>query len=462
MKQEVRTLAKILTGLTVIGGFGYVYAQGSLEDQKARLVQELTETVLNELNVIKGKIELRYDLGEEVLEGEQAAITQATNAVVKTTVNRAFDGDTPGLVKGDHGKELACLDGTMSFKAEEDFNDDEKHLIKGVVAPGKSYDLEVRLSNAEDHSRIDRASTSQGVALKLKNVSSVIGQRSRLPDFPSTDEQDFLMTSARTFFLPNIMRYADVFSYRADHPHPSIVTKMAYFIPRFFWLKPRADEEKAAQLRVTEPHAPGRPESVLSHPYWSKHPYAWGEANEVDQNGEELNAVKYSVEPCSDELRMEKISNPEDKDYQIRFLTAAFGANGQICYNFRVQTRPASDRGTIEEQRYPIENASVEWNETETPFKTIGQIILKGDSEKNREWIRLANEFLAGKSKTEFAALQGSCGQTEFSPWNGLLAHQPLSNIARGRRDVYKASALVRKHKAEYDERIRKILDRAE
>src|SRR5690242_11647635 len=83
---------------------------------KEKLTKSVVEQVLEKLGPITEQTPaLRADLGEHIVDGEDEAIDQATEDVVKTIMHRAFTGTTPGVAKGDHGKTQACLKGTIRF-----------------------------------------------------------------------------------------------------------------------------------------------------------------------------------------------------------------------------------------------------------------------------------------------------------------------------------------------------------
>lgn len=397
--------------------------------QKQQLVDQTVAEVLAQMQNIGAQgPALRTDLGEHVIDGEPEAIAQATTDVIKTVMNRAYVGTTPGIAKGDHGKTLSCLSGTIEFLGADKI---PAHLQRGVVVPGARYEVLARLSNAEEPSRIDRSSTSQGVALKLKNVSKVLtsqnrSEQDRLPDFPNTDEQDFLMTSAPTFFVSNIVEYAAAFGLRNGESGATDFIKALAKHPR---LVERLGTELGAKLRTASASAPGAPTNIVKGTFWSKHPYAWGTSEEGSK------AVKYSVEACENSSDLKATSKTED--FQKRFISDALDLNKQICFYLRVQTRPDG----VTEQDFPIEDGNIEWQTDKAPFVRIAKIILP---KKGNEFWHMPEE-------------QAACGKTEFTPWNGLMAHQPMSNLARGRRLVYKASALVREKKDQLDPAIESV-----
>ncbi len=76
--------------------------------------------------------------------------------------------------------------------------------------------------------------------------------------------------------------------------------------------------------------------------------------------------------------------------------------------------------------RMPVEDASVAWPEDESPYHPVARI-------------RVA----AQPAWSEARASQADDGLA-FSPWHGLLAHQPLGSVNRSRRPAYAAMAALR------------------
>jgi hypothetical protein len=73
--------------------------------------------------------------------------------------------------------------------------------------------------------------------------------------------------------------------------------------------------------------------------------------------------------------------------------------------------------------KMPIEDASVEWNEELSPFRTVATLRV----EPQLGWVHGDSE------RTEDAL--------SFAPWHGLAAHQPLGGVNRARKSPYGFSA---------------------
>ena len=78
----------------------------------------------------------------------------------------------------------------------------------------------------------------------------------------------------------------------------------------------------------------------------------------------------------------------------------------------------------------PIENASVIWDEAQSPFITLATITIKD------------------QNFTSPTAMQ-TCEAMSFNPWQSLKAHQPLGGINRVRKPVYSEIANFRQSENE-------------
>jgi len=74
----------------------------------------------------------------------------------------------------------------------------------------------------------------------------------------------------------------------------------------------------------------------------------------------------------------------------------------------------------------PVENPTVVWDATESPFRAIARIVVPPQSGWNDDKTRRIDDGMA------------------FNPWHGLAAHQPLGAINRARRSAYAMSANFR------------------
>ncbi|HNH06851.1 MAG TPA: catalase, partial [Leptospiraceae bacterium] len=91
--------------------------------------------------------------------------------------------------------------------------------------------------------------------------------------------------------------------------------------------------------------------------------------------------------------------------------------NNMLTYIFQLQFY-------ADEKSTPIEDASVNWEESEIPYLTVAKLhLLKQDTDSPQ-----------GKEFSELAE------KSVFDPWKALADHRPLGDVMRARKAVYYAS----------------------
>jgi len=142
--------------------------------------------------------------------------------------------------------------------------------------------------------------------------------------------------------------------------------------------------------------------------YYSCVPYLYGR-----KNGHKR-AIKYAVIP--------RISQPsklgELNDNYLREAMIKTLAHQSVNFDFSIQfqTDPIN---------MPIEDASIVWSKSDSPFITVASIEIPMQAFAN------ANQDAFARSLT-------------FNPWHTLPVHQPLGNQNRARRTIYHATSRMR------------------
>jgi hypothetical protein len=145
--------------------------------------------------------------------------------------------------------------------------------------------------------------------------------------------------------------------------------------------------------------------SHLEIPYWSATPYLFGRER----------AVKYTVRPIA--TRRTAPPNPLTDTYLHDRLRAHL-LESEASFDFLLQFQADS-------RRMPIENATVEWREGESPYVPVARIVIP------RQDIDAVGRDLA-------------CEQISFNPWSCLAEHRPLGGMNRARREIYEAMSQLR------------------
>lgn len=319
---------------------------------------------------------------EQLRPDEQAQTDRAIDNFVRIVEKNK----TTYAGRGAHAKGHSCL--KCYFTVLE--NIDQKYRYGVFKVPGKTYKGWIRFSNANSNYAKSRDinKDAHGMAIKLLGIE---GQPLARAVDPGPATQDFLMADNPSFFSANIDDYNN-FLETDNYIHFFFngLNPFNWHIREFF----------IALDTLKKP--PGSP---LWISYFSNTAYKLGPHN-----------IKFSTRPCqSGQSRYEP--DDENPDFMRENLAKELG-EGEGCFYFRVQTQVPS-------RNMPIEDPSVEWKESDSPFIPIARIIIP------------EQEFISA-SQMQF------CENLSFSPWYALKEHRPVGQFNRIRRDVYRASSNYR------------------
>ena len=302
-------------------------------------------------------------------------VAEMSQRVAAVTLAESENGVIPRF---NQPKSVACLTG--KFRVHEDI---PKELKQGVFAIPASYPAMLRFANATNMD--DSEKDIRGLSIKVSEVSGKV-----LWGAPGT--QDFVLNSYPALFVATPEEFLAFIRARQEDK------KMRFFLNPF-------DSHLKSLLIVFK--ARKKHLSPLDIRYWSTVPFRLGETG--DQ------VVKYSVTPCSKYTTTKVVDAGENQ------LRAAIGAHLQqsaACFNFGVQKQ--TDPKTM-----PIEDASVIWDEKESPFITVATITLENQAFDNPNSL-------------------ATCERSSFNPWQSLSAHEPLGRMNEVRRMVYQHAAELR------------------
>jgi hypothetical protein len=296
-------------------------------------------------------------------------------------LQEAHKDDNGGVVKrGFHAKIHGCVRG--EFSVNGDVPAEARH---GLFAEPRSYAAWIRFSNGQGKHQPDKQRDVRGLAVKLVGVE---GDKLLEIDRDAVTH-DFLMTNRPASHVDDateFMEFADATAsnfkfaaYLATHPKVAL---------------------RLARVKKDVP-------SVLTEIYWSGAAYKLGPR-----------AIKFSMRPCT--LGEGEMPDDPSDDYLREELRASL-AGSDACFDFMVQFQGDPDD-------YPIEKASVEWDEEESPFVPVGRLrIPKIDYDDPATSQRAARE-------------EAYCEKLSFTPWHASPEHRPLGHINRARKAVYQAS----------------------
>ncbi|UZM16578.1 catalase family protein [Pseudomonas kielensis] len=320
---------------------------------------------------------------EQIPAGE----TAMTQEVIQTAV-RIVDQhrDNTRYLRDAHAKAHGCL------KAEvQVLTDLAPDLRQGVFSEaGKTWQATLRLSNGNAYPQFDSMRDARGMALKLLDVPGT----QLLKDHQGRGEQDFVMFNHPNFFVSDVAEYRQNVAAQADGK------KVLAFFPGW---DPRSWQVRHLFIALAT-LAPA-PTSPTQSTYFSVSPYKFGNAN-----------AKFRVAPDPDSCPSYTL--PAQNQALPNFLRSALNqqlSTDRVPACFVLQIQRQDPRAYM-----PIEDTSIEWQESDAPFETVARIRIP------------AQDF-------DTPALNLQCDNQSFNPWFGLEAHRPIGGINRLRKAVYEA-----------------------
>ena len=246
----------------------------------------------------------------------------------------------------------------------------------GLFARPRTFPAFIRFANAASVS--DREKDLRGMSIKVRSVDG-----DNLT--PGETAQDFVLNSHPVMTAPGTREFLALL--RAVEAGG--LTRAFYFL----------SHPKATRVALA---ARQNPPSHLDISYWSTTPYLYGEGR----------AVKYIARPHA----TRKHDPPRRlTDTYLRDALISHLAHSDATFDFMIQFQ--TDSKTM-----PIEDASVEWKEQDSPYIPVARIRIP-------------------QQKLDSAERETACEQVAFNPWHAIAAHRPLGNFNRARRDIYNAMA---------------------
>jgi len=326
---------------------------------------------------------------EEEIPKDEAALTQGIIEDAIRIVEQHRDNTR--VLRDAHAKAHGCVKAQLTV-----LPDLAPELRHGVLAePGKTWQAWMRLSNGNAYPQFDSARDARGMAIKLLDVP---GEK-LLSSKATAGNQDFVMFNNSVFFVRDVAEYKQNFAAQADGH------KVLAFFPSW---DPRSWEIR--HLIIAMKTLAPAPDSPVSATYNSIAPFKLGPHN-----------IKYRVIP--DPQSCPPYQLPEQNTKLPNFLRNALYQQLSLdrvpaCFALQVQRQNAA-------HYMPIEDTSVEWSESISPFETVATIRVPAQDFDSRE----QNQF---------------CDNLSFNPWHALPEHRPIGGINRLRKAVYEAVSVYR------------------
>jgi len=327
---------------------------------------------------------IAYHLQTHAIVTAEEVIPLDEQAQIQMAAKQA-EGIVEGLkttyaARGVHAKGHACVKAFLDVHADID-----ARLQHGVFAkPNTRYKSWIRFSNSGSDmaNADDRTNDARGMAIKLLNVGENLN---------NGNTQEFIAHNSPAFFVTSVDDYNQFVATKGDP---------MYFIQGYNPFKWRLRE----LWQLITAYAPP-PKSPLWTQYFSNTAYKLGPNN-----------IKFMMQSCAAPKNL-AARKMEDADFLKHTLSAEL-SEADACMQLMVQVQDTS-------QNMPIEDATVLWQENESPFLRVATITIL-------------------KQQFDTPDQQQFCENLSFSPWNSLAAHQPIGALNRARKLVYEASSNLR------------------
>ncbi len=295
-------------------------------------------------------------------------VAEMNQRIAAITRSSAADGIVPRF---NQAKSLGCFDAT--FRVHDQLPEE---LAQGLFERPASYPARLRFANASEQD--DSEKDLRGLSIKVQNVE---GQ----PIWGEPGIQDFLLNSYPALFAATPEDFLDFIRARQQDK------------VRWFFFNPLNPHLKSLWILFKARKVHSSPFAIR---YWSTTPFKHG-ANEAT-------AVKYSITPCTENP---KPAPPQPGKDQLRAAMKAHLEQAPACLEFGVQKRTHPDS-------MPIDNASVIWDEEDSPFRTVATITIQQQDFDTPEAL-------------------AACEKIGFNPWQSLPQHEPLGRMNEVRRETY-------------------------
>jgi hypothetical protein len=310
-------------------------------------------------------------IADETIAPDEAAVTARFVAFLKAATEKRYGSGA--RQRFNQARATSCVD--AEFTVLDGLA--AGHRI-GLFAAPRTYQCWIRFANATSQS--DKDKDTRGMAIRVLDVG---GENLT----PGSTSQDFVLNSHPVMMVGDTREFLELL----EANEAGGFRRVLYFLGHL----------KAARIAFA---SRANHTCHLDIPYWSTTPYQLGAA-----------AVKYVARPLS----AAKSSMPATlTDTYLEEAMRQRLSREEAAFELMVQPQ-------IDARRTPIEDASVEWREQDSPYVPVARIRIPVQSIDD-----------AGK--------RARCEEVAFNPWHCLREHRPLGSMNRARREIYRAMAEFR------------------
>ena len=314
-------------------------------------------------------------LAEEVIDSGEAEVTAAFIAFLEAASRRRHPSGP--IRRFNQGRAAGCVNAEFIVPA-----DLPSALRVGLFAAPGTYPAFIRFANAS--SATDREKDVRGMSI---SIAGVRGENLT----PGSTSQDFVLNSHPVMVAPDTKEFMAFL----EANEAGGLRRILYF----------ASHPALARIGLAAARksflSPGHP--LLEHDALSVRCGPGGQVRRQARVGP-LQPDAFAAERHIPRRRAQ--TRLDTADARFEFLV-------------QFQTDAA---------RMPIEDATVEWKEAESPYVAVASI-------------RIPRQQIAAPGT-------GSCEEVAFNPWHSLVEHRPLGNLNRARRAIYPALSEFRRRRA--------------
>ncbi|MCJ2086331.1 catalase family protein [Methylobacterium sp. E-005] len=294
-------------------------------------------------------------------------------------------------VRASHAKSSACVTGELTIATGL-----PPELAQGLFAKPGTHSVAVRFAQGPGEILGDRVSTHRGMSIKVFDVTG-----EKLPGHDA-DTQDFVLATGTTFpsgTAAGFLRDGTVIGKSTALPEgvKSAVSSTMRNLNRA--LHAFGTESALADFF-------GHPYShPLADSYFSQAPIRFGDY-----------VAKLAAVPTAEAQRAlsEWRLDPHVDEDGFRHAAIDFFREHDVVFELKAQL-------WADAEKQPIENASVDWPVSVSPYRTVATLRLPSQDAYSTERVRYFDEVMT------------------FRPAHSLAAHRPLGSVMRARLQVYRA-----------------------
>ena len=276
-------------------------------------------------------------------------------------------------------------------------------LAQGIFARPGAHEAVIRISTNAGDILDDSISLPRGLALKILDVEGA-----RLPGSEGDTTQDFIMVNGPAFSAPDAKAFSKNLKLLAKTTDRFEGVKKA--MSATFRVVESALEAVGGQSATLQTLGGAKPVHPLGETYYSQTPFRHGDYI--------AKVALFPVSPGLTRLTGDTVDITARPDALREVVRDEMIEHGGT-WEFRVQLN-------TDLEKMPIEDASVVWDEKESPFVTVATLEIP----------------------PQLSWEQGVTDHTDdalsYSIWHGITAHQPLGGVNRARNETYKQSANFR------------------